>query len=100
ASEQAGTDRDRGGHRMRACALEFSGGREKRLPRLAALGLLHAPTKAGECQVHLGWALRRSSLPEEEDDRVDNPRAASALLLARHHPRSLRRNALARARVA
>ena len=50
ASEQAGTDRDRGGHRMRAGALEFSGGREERVPRLAALGILHAPTKAGERQ--------------------------------------------------
>ena len=48
------------------------------------------------------WDARYDGVhvPEEEDDRVDDPRAASALLLARHHPRSLRRNALARARVA
>ena len=35
------------------------------------------PTKAGERQLHLGRALRRSAFPEEEDDGAHDPRAAS-----------------------
>ena len=66
-------------HRVRAGALEFSGGREERVPRLAALGLLHAPTKAGERQATSGmrattaFSFRRRGRPCSRSARRIGP---------------------------
>jgi hypothetical protein len=59
-----------------------------------------ASTESSQRAVHLGRALRRGSLPEEEDDRADDPRAAPAVLLACDGARPVRRDALAGARLA
>ena len=87
------------GRRRRVRAVEFSGGGEERVPRLAALGLLQPPPEAGQRPLCLGCELRGRAVSEARDDRAVDPRAEHARILARDRPRTFQRNALARVRL-